>query len=210
MNDNVHRLFFKDETFPGITLTRGIGHRMGHRIGIMHIPTISVLERKDFHKDSFIILGSGGIWHAMSERGVVNWISAHFESPHEAAKSIATEAKSRWDNKNKRLQAHVQRGAPESFGVLLVYPSLEEANSSRSLVPAGSQTVRERRHFMLGPHRETSVKIWPDLKKKDGETMSPEKRQPRDWKDVRQANWKEDLSTIMAGGVLERDMYGQD
>jgi serine/threonine protein phosphatase PrpC len=206
VNDNVHRLFFKEDSIPGLTLTRGIGHRMGHRIGIIHIPSISVLERKDFHKDSFIILGSGGIWHAMSERGVVNWIGTHFASPFEAAKSIAEEAKLRWSDRKTRLQAYVHRGAPESFGALIVHPSLEETG-----VASESLAVDERRQFTLGPHREANIKIWPDLRdKSEKATMPRTLKKPRDWKEVRQTNWKEDLATIMSGGCLERDLYGQD
>jgi serine/threonine protein phosphatase PrpC len=178
VNDNVHRLFFTDDYVPGLTVTRGIGHRMAHPIGVSHIPSIQVLQRQELQKDAFIILASGGVWHAMSERGAVNWIGRHFVDPGEAAESLAAECKRRWMDPSTRLQAFVSQGGPESFGSMILYPSVD-ALAAESLLLEAAQPPRQ---FQLGPH-DTQVARRP-------------------WKDVRKVDWKSDLACIMNGGRL--------
>lgn len=178
VNDNVHRLFFKDDCIPGLTLTRGIGHRMAHPIGVTHIPSIQVLQREELHKDSFIILGSGGIWHAMSERGVVNWVGQHFADPHEAAASLGNECNRRWEDPSTRLKAFVHGDTNESFSSIILYPSQEASGESRAAVENGG--VAPPRKFQLGPHSSQVAK--------------------RSWQEVKQVDWKNDLAAIMTGG----------
>jgi len=171
VNDNVHRLFFKEDYIPALTLTRGIGHRMAHTTGVLHFPTIQAIAKSDLHKDSFIILGSGGIWHAMSERGAVNWISSHFHSPGHACESIAQECKRRYEDPNRRLKAFFHKDAIESFACLLVYPHfLPETQDSAMVGP---------RPFVMGPHDEVVAR--------------------REWKEVKTIDWKKALGTIMSG-----------
>jgi hypothetical protein len=190
VNDNVHRLFFKDDFIPGLTLTRGIGHRMAHPIGVSHIPAIQVLQRDELHKDAFIILGSGGVWNAMSERGVVNWIGAHFANPCEAAESLGLECNRRWDDPNSRLKDFVQGNAGESFGSLILYPALD---ASGELVPGlenGGPLTQPPRQFQLGPHSTEVAR--------------------RPWKDVRKINWKNNLACVTSSSspTRKRDILG--
>jgi len=183
VNDNVHRLFFKDGYVPGLTLTRGIGHRMAHPIGVSHIPSIQVLQRSEMHKDAFIVLGSGGIWNAMSERGVVNWVGQHFADPREAAESLGNECKRRWEDPSSRLKAFVQEAAGESFSSMIVYPGLDQS-AARGLENGGPATHAPRQ-FQLGPHGTKVAR--------------------REWKDVSKANWKQDLACIMNGSRPARE-----
>jgi serine/threonine protein phosphatase PrpC len=177
INDNVHRLFFKDDSIPGLVLTRGIGHRMAHPVGISHIPAIQVLQRSELNKDSFIVLGSGGIWNAMSERAIVNWIGAHFADPGEAARSVGLECQRRWEDPSKRLKAFVAQDAGDSFSSLLLYPSLESSGADIANLGETGAVNQPPRQFQLGPHQSPVAK--------------------REWKDVRQMNWKHNLARIL-------------
>jgi len=176
VNDNVHRLFFKDDYVPGLTLTRGIGHRMAHPIGVTHIPAIQHLQRHELHKDSFIVLGSGGVWHAMSERGVVNWIGNHFPDPCKAAESLGAECKRRWEDPSSRLKAFVHPAADESFSSMILYPALDAAAGLGGPNNMGGSS-QQPRQFQLGPHDVTVAR--------------------RQWKDVKKRDWKGDLADVM-------------
>jgi serine/threonine protein phosphatase PrpC len=65
-NDHVHRMFVEFEDLPGLLLTRSLGDRVGQTIGALHVPTVSVLERKNLPEGCFLALGSGGLWTTSS------------------------------------------------------------------------------------------------------------------------------------------------
>jgi len=176
VNDNVHRLFFQDDYVPGLTLTRGIGHRMAHPIGVTHIPAIQHLQRHELHKDSFIVLGSGGVWHAMSERGVVNWIGNHFPDPCKAAESLGEECKRRWEDPSSRLKAFVHPLADESFSSMILYPALDAVAGLGGPNNMGGSS-QPPRQFQLGPHDVNVAR--------------------RKWEDVKKRDWKGDLADVM-------------
>jgi len=95
VNDNVHRLFLKDKDLPGITITRAIGNRMAHAVGLNHIPSLTCVRREDIKEGSFLVLASGGVWATMSERAAVNWVGKYFNDPAQAAECLCQEAQKR-------------------------------------------------------------------------------------------------------------------
>lgn len=98
VKDNIYRLFLKDTEAPGLSLTRLIGHRTGHLVGVSHFPSIAAVRRCDLAEGAFLILGSGGLWTTMSERAVVNWVSRCYDDPTAAAQSLTEQAVNRWQD----------------------------------------------------------------------------------------------------------------
>jgi len=182
VNDNTHRLFFKDDYLPGLTVTRSIGHRMAHCCGVDHYPTVNCLPRASLHKDAFIILASGGVWHTMSERGIVNWVGKFFHNPHEAAESLSHEASRRWEEPETRAKAYLRPDERDCFASLVFYPSHETVLTSRALEDKSPLVPRR---FLMAPHGEPVAR--------------------RTWKDAKVVNWKEELRKTLSGDrELER------
>jgi len=120
VNDTVYRLFLKDEDIPGLTLTRAIGDRAAHTVGVTHTPSLMAVRRADIAEGSFLILGSGGVWATMSERVAVNWVSKHFATVGEGASSLAQESHIRWQDPGCKAKASLRADVPDCFGVALI------------------------------------------------------------------------------------------
>jgi len=144
VNDNVYRLFVQDSEVPGLVLSRSIGDRIGHAIGVQHTPSICMFERKSLPQgESFAVLGTGALWTVMSERVVVNWISKHFSDASEAAESLSVEAHERWEDTECKAKASLKATLPDSFAsVVLFINSDPEAHVPEAL---------EQRAFLTGP-----------------------------------------------------------
>lgn len=163
-NDHSHRIFVKNEDFPGLTLTRAVGDRVGHQIGVVHTPTVGILDRADLQEGSFFAIASGGLWATMSERIVVNWIGRYFEDASEAAKSLTEEAMKRWED--PPAEQHFHRGPePDCFSAMVLFPTVvgggppEEA-TSRDLVTQKAS----HRPFAVGPHQRQARRSWKQIK----------------------------------------------
>lgn len=167
MNDNVYRLFVRDSDVPGLTLTRSIGHIVGHMVGVKHTPTVSGVNRRDMADESFLVLGSGGIWATMSEKSVVNWVSKYYQNAHDAAESLANEAHHRWETPGCKARSCLSHTTPDCFSLLVVYfheaPPLdtghEEAVEKTQLV----LPPLEQRSFLVGPNKHPG-KPWHQVK----------------------------------------------
>eukprot|EP00435_Cladocopium_sp_Y103_P023052 s1723_g5.t1 len=148
--DKTCRIFAGDSDYPSLALTRGIGHRLGHTVGVTHKPTISKLNREEMPPKSFLLLGSAGIWATFSESAAVNWVSRTFQDPQEAAMSLGTEALGRWQDP-EGPRGNLPADAPESFGAFLVWPTQ-------------APTQAEQRSFVLGPQDGRSRCHWREVK----------------------------------------------
>mgnify|MGYP002803389442 FL=1 len=155
--DKTCRIFVGESNYPSLALTRGIGHRLGHTVGVIHKPSISKLMRKDLPEKSFLLLGSAGLWATFSESAAVSWISRPFQDPQEAAMSLGTEALMRWQDPNGP-RGNLSHDAPECFGAFILWPRQE------------APTQQERRSFALGPQDARARCQWRDVK-------SPERSQ---------------------------------
>jgi len=156
MHDSVCRIFVGDTPWPCLALTRGIGDRLAHTVGVTHKPTISVLNRKDLAKGTFLVIGSSGLWACMSEKAAVNWLSRKHPDPQAAVMSLSSEAMKRWEAPNSKMKAHLDPTAKESFSSVLV-----RLEASEEEVPA--QTPRK---FVVGPVTlgGASIKPWKEVK----------------------------------------------
>lgn len=156
MHDNVCRVFVKDTPWPCLALTRGIGDRLAHTVGVTHKPTISALNRKDLAKGTFLVIGSSGLWACMSEKAAVNWLSRKYPDPQAAVMSLSSEAMHRWEAPDSKMKAHLDPTAKESFSSVLV-----RLEASEEEVP-----VQTPRKFVVGPVNlgGASIKPWKEVK----------------------------------------------
>lgn len=148
--DKTCRIFAGDSDYPGLALTRGIGHRLGHTVGVTHKPSISKLNREEMPAKSFLLLGSAGIWATFSESAAVNWVSRTFQDPQEAAMSLGTEALGRWQDP-EGPRGNLPADAPENFAAFLLWPTQ-------------APTQAEQRSFVLGPQDGRSRCHWREVK----------------------------------------------
>jgi len=156
VHDKVCRLFVGETCYPSLALTRGIGHRLGHSVGVLHKPTIRKLARKDLDPNSFFLLASAGLWATISESTAVNWASRSFDDPQEAAMSLAQEALARWQGPSSLAKGNLSESLSESFGTFMIRLSPEEPPQQKA------------RTFVPGPGIRS--KKWPEVK-------APERRQ---------------------------------
>jgi len=153
-NDHSHRTFVKNEDFPGLTLTRAVGNRVGHQIGVVHQPTIAFLKKSDLQPGAFFAIASGGLWATMSERTVVNWVGRYFEDANEAAKCLTEEATKRWEDPH---DGHFHRGPePDCFSAMVLFPS--------TFSHAGKSGNTSHRAFAVGPHQRQARRSWKQIK----------------------------------------------
>jgi len=151
--DKTCRIFAGDSDYPSLALTRGIGHRLGHTVGVIHKPSISKLNREEMPAKSFLLLGSAGIWATFSESAAVNWVSRTFQDPQEAAMSLGSEALSRWQDP-EGPRGNLPADTPENFGAFLLWPSCATQ----------APTQAERRSFVFGPQGGRSRCHWREVK----------------------------------------------
>jgi len=162
VNDNTYRLFLQDGDLPGLTLTRSIGDRIGHAIGVCHRPSIGMLKRSDIAEGSFLLLASGGLWAALSERVAVNWVSKHFSNAKEAADTLATEGVRRWGGSLARQSLHPSE--TDCFSTAVLFLDKIPSDSQDAPLGTSTRTCLEQRPFVLGSLTEKPRLPFKDVK----------------------------------------------
>lgn len=154
VEDHVYRLYVQDHELPGLTLTRALGDRVAHAVGVHHIPSVSMFERAS-SVGSFLAMGTGALWSVMSERIAVNWIGRHFADAPAAAASLADEAMKRWQEPACLAKQSLKGALREHFGSVVVYFEPPEAASCIL------------RSFVLGPQSaKESQRQWSEVKQR--------------------------------------------
>lgn len=67
--ESPERVFIKNQTVPGLAMTRAIGDLYGQECGVTYKPEIG---RQKYTTDSFIVMASDGIWEFMQNADVAN------------------------------------------------------------------------------------------------------------------------------------------
>ena len=67
-----YRVYKKDESGPGLAMSRSIGDTEAHEIGVTCDPITTVLDHKPDY-DFFIVAGSDGVFDVMDNIDVVNF-----------------------------------------------------------------------------------------------------------------------------------------
>lgn len=170
VNDQTYRVYLKDTDLPGAVLTRAIGDRIGHAVGVCHVPAISAVRRVDIPQGSFITLASGGVWATMSESMVVNWVSSYFSDMSEAANSLGQEALRRWEDKHCPAKQCLSRDEVDCFSVIMVsFDKKDWSNESAepdvdTTISRAGQAILTQRPFSVGPQRYYRQRPWEEVK----------------------------------------------
>ena len=94
------RVWLKNKDEPGLAMTRSLGDKIAHNIGVIDEPEI-----KRFFYDGtekFIIIASDGLWEYISGEQCINIVKKFYEEekePKEAALNLTKEAFKKWRRK---------------------------------------------------------------------------------------------------------------
>ena len=94
-----YRVWFKNEDYPGLAMSRSIGDRLAHRVGVSDIPEIKMFNIEEVTPLA-IVLASDGVWEFMSNEEVSD-IVYRFEDNKDGstcAKKIVERARQVWEN----------------------------------------------------------------------------------------------------------------
>ena len=94
-----YRVWFKNEDYPGLAMSRSIGDRLAHRVGVSDIPEIKMFNIEEVIPLA-IVLASDGVWEFMSNEEVSD-IVYRFEDNKDGntcAKKIVERARQVWEN----------------------------------------------------------------------------------------------------------------
>jgi integrin-linked kinase-associated serine/threonine phosphatase 2C len=113
----VSRVFKKNDELPGLAVSRSLGDIVAHECGVVSEPEI--IEKEIEPDDFFIVIGSDGIWDAMSSTEVVGFIFDKMDNKKElVSKMLVEECRNRWEiinlYKQKYLLELVQSKESES------------------------------------------------------------------------------------------------
>ena len=100
------RVYRKNDEVPGLAVSRSIGDVVAHQVGVSCEPEI--FEKELDSDDHFIVIGSDGVWDAMSSCEVVGYIFQKMETNKEqCALLLAEECRNRWELINLYKQKYI-------------------------------------------------------------------------------------------------------
>ena len=95
------RVWLKDESIPGLAMSRSLGDKVASQIGVVSDPEIYEMElNKD---DKFLIIASDGIWEFLPNDQVVEMIVPYWENndPEGACNLLIEEAIKHWEEEDE-------------------------------------------------------------------------------------------------------------
>eukprot|EP00439_Symbiodinium_sp_Y106_P042247 s2100_g5.t1 len=69
--DVPHRIFAKNKEVPGLAMSRSIGDLSGHSVGVIHQPSLKLLE---FQKEDLLLCCSDGVWEFLSDADAIGTV----------------------------------------------------------------------------------------------------------------------------------------
>ena len=93
-----YRVWFKNEDYPGLAMSRSIGDRLAHKVGVSDIPEIKEFSIEDTTPLA-VVLASDGVWEFMTNEEVSE-IVYRFEDNKDAnicARKIVERARQIWE-----------------------------------------------------------------------------------------------------------------
>ena len=95
-----NRVYLRNESLPGLSLTRSLGDSMVTSIGVTSDPSIEVLTLSCY--DKFVLIATRGLWEVMSSIEAVRWVGERYEKEGErVTKGLAEEAQRRWRDRGR-------------------------------------------------------------------------------------------------------------
>ena len=92
-----YRVWFKDEDYPGLAMSRSIGDRLAHKVGVIDVPEIKEFDIGDMEPLA-VVVASDGVWEFMSNEEVRNVVMnyAYSKDANNCAKKIVEKARLIW------------------------------------------------------------------------------------------------------------------
>ena len=92
-----YRVWFKDEDYPGLAMSRSIGDKLAHKVGVSDIPEIKEFNISDVEPLA-VIVASDGVWEFMSNEEVRNIVMnfAYSKDANSCSKNIVEKARAVW------------------------------------------------------------------------------------------------------------------
>jgi len=87
------RVWLQYAWIPGLAMSRAIGDKIAHTVGVISEPGISVLEL--YPADQFMILASDGVWEFIDSQEAVEIVNKHAKL-EDGVRSLVNEAYERW------------------------------------------------------------------------------------------------------------------
>lgn len=90
------RIWLADKLEPGLALSRSLGDKMAHKVGVISAPEVK--RRSLSHVDKFVIIGSDGLWDKMTNEEAVGLVGEYWEGGQAAlaANGLISVAAQRW------------------------------------------------------------------------------------------------------------------
>ncbi len=92
------RVWMGQANVPGLAMSRSLGDFVVHTAGVISTPDI-FHYRIDEEVDSFLIVGTDGLWDTLKSQEAVN-IAKNFSKPADAVKAALTLSSQRWASKD--------------------------------------------------------------------------------------------------------------
>lgn len=91
------RVWLKDQSIPGLAISRSIGDSVAASVGV--IPDPETIEMKLGPEDKFVLLGSDGLFEFMSNRDLVRMVVPYWKKRDAAgaAEEVIKEARRQWE-----------------------------------------------------------------------------------------------------------------
>ena len=91
------RVWYKNEDYPGLAMSRSIGDQLAHRVGVSDEPEVKVFDANEINALA-IVVASDGVWEFMSNEEVKNLVM-NFQFSKDAsacARNIVEKARDVW------------------------------------------------------------------------------------------------------------------
>jgi serine/threonine protein phosphatase PrpC len=103
--DIPHRVFVKDQMFPGLAMSRSIGDTVGVKAGVISKPDVKIKKMEKGKPEEewrFLLVCSDGVWEFISDKEAVD-IVASYPPPdvQKGAEALASEAWNKWIEEEK-------------------------------------------------------------------------------------------------------------
>ena len=92
-----YRVWFKGEDYPGLAMSRSIGDRLAHKVGVSDIPEIKEFDLNEMDPLA-VVVASDGVWEFMSHEEVKNIVMnyGYSKDANSCAKNIVEKARLIW------------------------------------------------------------------------------------------------------------------
>ena len=94
-----YRVWLKTENYPGLAMSRSIGDKIAHSVGVSDIPEILEFNFEEYKPKAFVV-ASDGIWEFLSNENVRDFVLSFYHNldADNCARELCQKARDIWDN----------------------------------------------------------------------------------------------------------------